>query len=140
MPRTASYVARDKAYHRGAKRKKLFSPEVNLTLGQKYLETLIRDPGIAGDLFFIAAAWNGGPGNLSKWWRKADHRGDPLLFIESIPARETRIFIERVMANLWIYRHRLGQESPSLAQLAAGDWPTYIAQAGDRLELADVEN
>jgi soluble lytic murein transglycosylase-like protein len=135
MPRTASLVARDKAYHRGAKRKKLFSPEINLTLGQRYLETLIRDPGIAGDLFFIAAAWNGGPGNLSKWWRKADHRGDPLLFIESIPARETRIFVERVMANLWIYRHRLGQESPSLAQLAAGDWPTYIAQAG-KLELA----
>ena len=135
MPRTASLVARDKAYHRGTKRKKLFSPEVNLTLGQKYLETLIRDPGIAGDLFFIAAAWNGGPGNLAKWWRKADHRGDPLLFIESIPAREPRIFVERVMANLWIYRHRLGQESPSLAQLAAGDWPTYIAQAG-KLELA----
>ncbi len=140
MPRTASLVARDKAYHRGTKTKKLFSPEVNLTLGQKYLESLIRDPGISGDLFFIAAAWNGGPGNLSKWWRKSDHRGDPLLFIESIPARETRIFIERVMANLWIYRHRLGQESPSLAQLAGGDWPTYVAQASGKLELADVEN
>ena len=129
MPRTASLVARDKAYHRGAKRKKLFSPEVNLTLGQRYLESLIRDPQIAGDLFFIAAAWNGGPGNLAKWWRKSDHRGDPLLFIESIPARETRIFVERVMANLWIYRHRFGQDSPSLARLAEGDWPTYVAQA-----------
>jgi len=130
MPRTASHVAQDKAYHRGAKRKKLFSPEVNLTLGQRYLETLIRDPGIAGDLFFIAAAWNGGPGNLAKWWRKSDHRNDPLLFIESIPSRETRIFVERVMANLWIYRHRLGQDSPSLAHLAEGNWPTYVAQAG----------
>jgi soluble lytic murein transglycosylase-like protein len=129
MPRTASLVARDKAYHRGAKRKKLFSPEVNLTLGQRYLETLIRDPAIAGDLFFIAAAWNGGPGNLAKWWRKSDHRNDPLLFIESIPSRETRIFVERVMANLWIYRHRLGQDSPSLARLAEGGWPTYVAQA-----------
>ncbi len=138
MPRTAGFVAQDRAYHRGSKTKKLFSPEVNLTLGQRYLESLIRDPAIAGDLFFIAAAWNGGPGNLSKWWRKSDHRGDPLLFIESIPARETRIFIERVMANLWIYRHRLGQESPSLAQLASGEWPTYVAQAG-KLELATRE-
>lgn len=140
MPRTASLIARDKTYHRGTKRKKLFSPEVNLTLGQRYLERLIRDPGIAGDLFFIAAAWNGGPGNLAKWWRKADHRGDPLLFIESIPARETRIFVERVMANFWIYRHRLGQDSPSLAQLAEGQWPTYVHQTG-QLELAtNVQN
>ncbi len=140
MPRTASHVAQDKAYHRGAKRKKLFSPEVNLTLGQRYLETLIRDPGIAGDLFFIAAAWNGGPGNLAKWWRKADHRNDPLLFIESIPARETRIFVERVMANLWIYRHRLGQDSPSLAHLAAGNWPTYVAQTdGTGASFASAE-
>ncbi len=135
MPRTASFVARDRAYHRGAKTKKLFTPELNLTLGQRYLESLIRDPAIQGDLFFIAAAWNGGPGNLAKWWRKADHRGDPLLFIESIPLRETRDFVERVMANLWIYRHRMGQDSPSLAQLAAGEWPVYRPQAG-KLELA----
>jgi soluble lytic murein transglycosylase-like protein len=139
MPRTASLVARDKAYHRGAKRKKLFSPEVNLTLGQRYLESLIRDPAIAGDLFFIAAAWNGGPGNLVKWWRKSDHRRDPLLFIESIPARETRLFIERVMANLWIYRHRFGQESPSLARLAEGEWPTYVAQANGASSFASAE-
>ncbi len=137
MPRTASHVARDKAYHRGAKRKKLFSPEVNLTLGQRYLETLIRDPGIAGDLFFIAAAWNGGPGNLAKWWRKSDHRNDPLLFIESIPSRETRIFIERVMANLWIYRNRFGQDSPSLTRLAAGEWPTYVAQVDSGSRYAE---
>ncbi len=140
MPRTASFVARDRAYHRGAKTKKLFSPELNLTLGQRYLETLIRDPAIQGDLFFIAAAWNGGPGNLAKWWRKADHQGDPLLFIESIPLRETRIFVERVMANLWIYRHRMGQDSPSLTQLAAGEWPVYNPQ-DNKLELAtNVQN
>ncbi len=138
MPRTASFVARDRAYHRGSKTKRLFSPELNLTLGQRYLETLIRDPNIQGDLFFIAAAWNGGPGNLAKWWRKADHRGDPLLFIESIPLHETRNFVERVMANLWIYRHRMGQESPSLTQLAAGEWPVYRPQ-GNKLELASGE-
>ncbi|MDP6389249.1 MAG: hypothetical protein QF654_05085, partial [Alphaproteobacteria bacterium] len=47
------------------------------------------------------------------------------LFIESIPSRETRLFIERVMTNLWIYRHRLGQPAPSLDTVAAGDWPRY---------------
>ena len=27
--------------------------------------------------------------------------------------------------NLWIYRQRLGQPSPSLDKLAAGAWPDY---------------
>ena len=41
-------------------------------------------------------------------------RDDPLLFIESLPSLETRLFIERVLANFWIYRERLGQDTPSL--------------------------
>jgi hypothetical protein len=56
-----------------------------------------------------------------------DHRDDPLLFIESLPSRETRFFAERLLANLWIYRARLGQESPSLQELASGAWPTYVS-------------
>lgn len=137
MPRTAGYVARDRSYHRGQNRKKLFTPEVNLTLGQKYLEMLIGDGGIQGDLFFIAAAWNCGPGNLAKWWKKTNHNNDPLLFIESIPSRETRIFVERVLTNLWIYRNRLGQPMPSLDMIASGEWPVYIALGQDPTMVAE---
>ena len=72
-------------------------------------------------------AYNGGPGNLNKWRRKSDYQGDPLLFIESIPSRETRAFVERVLTNLWIYRFRLGQPAPSLDAIAAGAWPRYQA-------------
>jgi hypothetical protein len=50
---------------------------------------------------------------------------DPLLFIESLPSRETRDFVEKVVANLWIYRGRLGQPLPTLDAVAAGDWPAY---------------
>ena len=56
---------------------------------------------------------------------------DPLLFIESIPARETRNYVERVLANLWIYRSRLGQAAPSLDRLAAGQVPFYKSLDGD---------
>ena len=73
----------------------------------------------------MAAAWNGGPGNLNKWLSNTDHMDDPLFFIESIPSLETRIFIEKVLANLWIYRDRLGQPTPSLDAIAAGQWPIY---------------
>ena len=51
-------------------------------------------------------------------------------FIESIPARETRNYIERVLANLWIYRSRLGQPSPTLDLLAAGQAPFYKSLDG----------
>lgn len=126
MPRTASFVARDMRLS-SAKQKVLFEPEVNLTLGQRYIEMLRDDGKIDGGLFQIVAAWNGGPGNLQKWQRKVDHMDDPLFFIESLPSKETRAFVERVLTNLWIYRNRFGQPSPSLDAIAAGDWPQYEA-------------
>ena len=126
MPKTAGYVANDRSLHKDP-RGRLFEPEINLELGQKYVEMLLNDPNIKGDLFQLAAAWNGGPGNLQKWWGKIKHDNDPLLFIESIPFAETRDFIERVLSNLWIYRNRFGQPTPSLDAIAAGRWPMYVA-------------
>jgi soluble lytic murein transglycosylase-like protein len=144
MPRTAGFVAQDRRY-RSSKRTHLFRPEVNLELGQKYIEMLLADPKINGDLFQLAVAWNGGPGNLSKWLRRTDHGNDPLLFIEGIPSKETRIFIERVLANLWIYRDRLGQPKPSLDAIAAGEWPVYApldrpSLPGALTELKDTQD
>lgn len=138
MPRTASFVAGDRRFHRhGSKRRQLFEPELNLALGQRYVEILLADENIQGDLFLLAAAWNGGPGNLRKWRRKTDDLNDPLFFIESIPSRETRVFIEKVLTNLWIYRHRLGQPAPSLDAIAAGRWPVYTALGQEPAEVAD---
>jgi soluble lytic murein transglycosylase-like protein len=137
MPRTASFVARDRRLH-GSNRRALFEPELNLSIGQRYIEMLRDDQKIAGGLFQIAAAWNGGPGNLARWRRKTDHRDDPLLFIEAIPSRETRNFIERVLTNLWVYRSRLGQRDPSLDAIAAGEWPVYMALDPD-IQIAGTD-
>jgi len=124
MPRTASYMAGKR--FRGSRRHQLFDPALNMSLGQKYVEHLLEDPNIDGDLFYTVAAYNGGPGNLRKWRRRNDYQGDPLLFIESIPLFETRDYVERVLTNLWIYRYRLGQPAPSLDAIASGEWPSYI--------------
>jgi len=124
MPRTASFVAQDKSLH-GANRTKLYAPDLNVSLGQQYVAHLIDETQAGDNLFFLAAAYNGGPGNLARWLRSVEHEDDPLLFIESIPNRETRGFIERVLSNYWIYRHRLGQDLDSLDQLASGEWPRY---------------
>mgnify|MGYP002630627115 CR=1 FL=1 len=125
MPRTASFVASDRRLH-SSERSRLFVPGYNLQLGQKYIGMLLNESHVEGDLFLMAIAWNGGPGNLNKWQRNNKKHKDALLFIESIPSRETRIFVERVLTNLWIYRDHLGQPSPSLDAIAAGDRPFYI--------------
>ena len=134
MPRTASFVAQDRSLWRN-KANTLFEPDLNLDLGQRYIQQLLSDENVSGNLFLLAAAYNGGPGNLSKWMRRTRYNDDALLFIESIPSRETRLFVERVLTNMWIYRTRLGQDTPSLDAVAAGHWPYYFALDGHAEEL-----
>ncbi len=124
MPRTASFVARQRSL-RGNQKHRLFDPEFNMDLGQRYLGILLDEAVVGGDLFRLATAYNAGPGNLGRWQRKMSHGDDPLLFIESIPSRETRLFIERVLTNFWVYRDRMGQPTPSLDAVVSGNWPTY---------------
>ncbi len=127
MPRTASYISGDRSLsRRGEKgRDRLYDPGYNLRLGQSYVSYLI-DKSAQGDLFKLAAAYNGGPGNLRRWSAKMEIT-DPLLFIESIPNRESRDFVEHVLTNFWIYRARLGQPAPSRDRVAAGELPLYEA-------------
>lgn len=135
MPATAAYLAPGIDGYDGEAGAVLMDPVINLTVGQEYVRRLLSDSNVGGDLFMLTAAYNAGPGNLAKWRKGAGYDQDPLLFIESIPSRETRYFIERVLANLWIYRQRLGQASPSLDAIASGAWPVY-----DRQENASAAN
>ncbi|MEX0693569.1 MAG: lytic transglycosylase domain-containing protein, partial [Rhodospirillales bacterium] len=135
MPGTAKFVANSTGMHLKG-RSLLYTPETNLELGQRYIEMLLDERDIAMDLFKLAVAWNGGPGNLRKWNRNTKHLDDPIFFIESIPSYETRSFVERVLTNFWIYRHRLGQDTPSLDAVARGEWPYYEAMGQGDSEIA----
>lgn len=130
MPRTASFMGRE-SYLRGRGKYRLYEPDLNLELGQRYIQHLLDQKSVAGDLFRLAAAYNAGPGNLRSWERAVEHGDDPLLFIESLPSRETRKFVERIMTNLWIYRSQMGQQAPSLDDVVAGRWPQYHHQDPD---------
>jgi soluble lytic murein transglycosylase len=111
----------------------LLDPEINVTLGQRYIRHLLDEPLIGGELVRLAAAYNGGIGNLTRWKRLQDTRGekreDALLFIESLPSAETRHFIARLLYSYWMYSERLGQPTQSLDQVAQGEWPFYAAPA-----------
>ncbi|MGE5148417.1 MAG: lytic transglycosylase domain-containing protein, partial [Candidatus Eiseniibacteriota bacterium] len=83
---------------------------------------------VQGNLFYALVAYNAGPGNMARWLKTVDYRNDPLLYIETVPSQESRVYIERVIANYWAYRARLGQPSPTLAAVASGQWPIYNPQ------------
>ena len=128
MPVTAKAMA--KRYASASDARKLHQPEINMMLGQHYLRYLMEYGAIGPNLFLVAAAYNSGPTKLNRWQREVNYNDDPLLFIASIPVRETRLFIERVMANFWIYKMRLAQETPTLDALASHRWPLYVSVDG----------
>ncbi len=132
MPTTASDVAEN------ADEAALDNPQKNLEIGQRYLEELLASKDVDGDLFALLIAYNAGPGNLAKWKKSVPENDDPLLFIETIPSSQTRDYVERVLANYWIYRLRENLPTPTLNAVAEGRNPQYAALWGDdAFSLAD---
>jgi soluble lytic murein transglycosylase-like protein len=116
MPATATHLGGDPS--------QLSDPSYSLMLGNRYIAELLDMTN--NNLFQVAAAYNAGPGSLQRWLAQRDgKRDDPLLFIESLPARETRDYIKRVLTYHWMYRRVLGKGAPTLDETAAGDWPVY---------------
>jgi soluble lytic murein transglycosylase-like protein len=98
----------------------LCDPAYNMALGQKYLQQLLDMAG--GGVLQLAAAYNAGPGNVMKWMSGKD---DPLMFIETMPAQETRAYVKRVMTYYWEYSNLAGSPSRTLEDTARGYWPRY---------------
>lgn len=116
MPRTAKEVAK-KLKVRYSRHRLTSSPNYNIRLGRAYLAGLLSR--FDGSYVLAIAAYNAGPGAASRWIRQ---NGDPrdadvdvIDWVESIPYRETRNYVQRVMENIQVYRVRLGE-----AQVAEG--------------------
>jgi soluble lytic murein transglycosylase len=121
MPSTGQYIARltGRDY---AGRHDLHHPATNLAMAQDYLNYLSNK--LDGNLLLVAAAYNGGIGNVQRWLaRGVTPDRDPLLWLESIPFDETRDYVEKVMLNYWVYQQRLGVPRNSLRALAENRWP-----------------
>jgi soluble lytic murein transglycosylase len=92
-------------------------PDYNLQLGQAYLASMIDK--FEGSYVLALAAYNAGPARVSRW---VEEYGNPrntavdvIDWIETIPFRETRNYIQRVMENLQVYRFRLANTEVALA-------------------------
>lgn len=123
MPRTAKVMAITAPHPQTVD---LFNPDLNMLLGTRYIQHLAKQPEIANNLLLVVAAYNGGPGNVARWLKVPAHGEDPLLFIETLPGRETRNYVERVLSSYWVYQARLGQAQDSLHTLSKGQWPQFM--------------
>ena len=117
-------TAGDFARARGVAVGNLAHPPTNLEYGQSFIELMRSNPATQGQLLKVIAAYNAGPVPVSRW-NYINHKGDPLLWIESLPYWETRFYVPAIMRNLWVYQQLEGSSQPSLKALAEHQWPTF---------------
>jgi soluble lytic murein transglycosylase-like protein len=118
MPATAAHIAGPGAVSR------LTDARYNMTVGQRYVAELL--DMYNDNLVELCAAYNAGPLKVSNWMAAREGKeDDALLFIESMRAPETRLYVKRLLTYHWMYRRRLGLDATTLAETASGTWPTY---------------
>ena len=117
-------TAGDFARQRGVPVGDLRLPSTNLEYGQSFIELMRSNPATQGQLVKIMAAYNAGPVPVSRW-NYINDKGDPLLWIESLPYWETRFYVPAIMRNLWVYQQIEGSSQPSLKALAQHQWPAF---------------
>ncbi|MDI2090961.1 lytic transglycosylase domain-containing protein [Commensalibacter oyaizuii] len=129
MPVTAQYIANKQDNISLNRPNQLQNAALNLEIGQLYLIHLAGLPSNkniqGGSLLHMLASYNAGPSVISKWLDITTNKEDPLLFIESIPIKETRNYLHKSLTYLWIYSKELDLPTPSLQTLAQNEWPSF---------------
>ena len=96
----------------------LYDPISNIRLGTAHLARELAR--LNGRPFLATAAYNAGPTPVGRWMQQ--RATDPIdLWIETIPYKETREYVARVMAFAVIYDWRLGREPLALSARLQGD-------------------
>lgn len=111
MPATAKWIAGRAGvdnYHHGM----IHELDTNIALGTYYM-------GYTKDLMngqevMATAAYNAGPSRAKKWMAATPLEG--AIYAETIPFSETRLYVQKVMANAHLYAPRLGLKSMPLKQ------------------------
>ena len=108
LPSTARDVA-DKLRVPFIQEKLTRDPAYNMQLGSQYLTDMLSRFG--GSYELAAAAYNAGPNRVAGWLKTMgdprDGKIDMVDWIEMIPFRETRNYVQRIMEGVVVYRDRL---------------------------------
>ncbi|MBF0470544.1 MAG: transglycosylase SLT domain-containing protein [Gammaproteobacteria bacterium] len=133
MPQTAKEVA--KKLGMGYRRSALTQPKTNITYGSRYLRMML--DRFDNNMVLATAAYNAGPHRVKRWLPEKG-RIEAELWVETIPFRETRGYVKRVLSYAVIYAKRLGVEPVKLQRLmlAIGDEERKVVALGREKEGA----
>lgn len=107
MPQTAANIA-GKCGIAYSGKDALFDPEINVSFGSCYLMQLLEKYG--GNRILASAAYNAGPGRVTKW-TDSDGAGVAAdIWVESIPFKETRNYVQNVLVYDAIYQHFISRD------------------------------
>lgn len=116
MPQTALYTAK-KSGIKHANTKDLLKAEHNMRLGGLYLNHLLQT--FNGNRILAAAAYNAGPSRVNRWLSEQGKEKPVDVWIETIPYKETRHYVQNVLCFSVIYGYRLGQPTVFLSEAEA---------------------
>ncbi len=103
MPATGDYIAERSDFVTNFSADQLWLPYLSVKFGAWYISQQL---GIFdGNQFAALAAYNAGPGNVLEWVKTSS---DLDIFVESIPYRESRIYIRNIYVHLAAYRRLYG--------------------------------
>lgn len=97
MPATA----REESKRAGIPNYNLYDPKDSIRLGASHLNWLKKNLGREE---YVMAAYNAGSGNARKWLKNGGANVDIARWIEAVKISETNGYVQRVSANLEVYR------------------------------------
>ena len=112
MPATAKYTAKKyKLKYQG--REDLYNVGKNIEIGSHYLDGLLNQ--YDNNRIFALAAYNAGPHRVKQWRSRSEGKLDAFAFIEMIPFKETRGYVQNILMFETYYRDILGEQGQFLA-------------------------
>ncbi|HSM12953.1 MAG TPA: transglycosylase SLT domain-containing protein [Thermoanaerobaculia bacterium] len=83
---------------------RLEQPDYSVRLGAHYYRRMLDQ--FDGNVELALAAYNGGPGRISRWWRAEGSRAELDRFLEGLALEESRHYVKRIVVLAESYRSR----------------------------------
>ena len=126
MPATGRQIAQELQDSTSDPNPTLLDPSRNIRYGAHYLRQMLNR--LQDNPVLATAAYNAGPGKAAQWLPSVATPAD--LWIETIPYRETRAYVQRVLEYRAIYQRRLSATTPeSPAPLPLSGWMKPVLPA-----------
>ncbi|MFO7640990.1 MAG: transglycosylase SLT domain-containing protein, partial [Candidatus Competibacteraceae bacterium] len=107
MPATGRQIARE--LREDSANPPLLQPDVNIRYGVHYLGRMLER--LQDNPVLATAAYNAGPNRVAQWLPTSEALPADV-WAETIPYRETRTYVQRVLEYAIVYQHRLGVQDP----------------------------